>query len=124
MSARTLTALACAATLSISPFSFGLGQRPEILREWRAHGGPVEGLAFVPNGDSTLLVSGSLDTTVAIWDLDAGVPIWVFRPQDGGGSGETGTVTAVAVDPTGSILVVGSRRALTGVRQRVGTRGA
>lgn len=46
-------------------------QTGQLLDELAGHEGPVSSLAFAPSGNSSLLVSGSWDNTVRIWDIFA-----------------------------------------------------
>jgi len=63
------------------------------------HTGAITSLAVTPDGKR--LVTGSLDKTARLWDLETGTLIQVFK-------GHTGCVNAVAITSDGRWLVTGS----------------
>lgn len=67
------------------------------------HRGFVNDIAFSPDGE--LLVSGSDDATIRIWDWRAGVTLRILRHQIG--AGNEGKVFAVAVSPDGGTVAAG-----------------
>lgn len=73
-------------------------QRPELVVQ-TGHTAPVMALAGSPDGQ--WLASGSVDSTVAIWDLKSGRQLRIL-------TGHTGIVSAVAFSPDGRILASGS----------------
>ena len=67
----------------------------------RGHTGPVEAVAFSPNGK--ILASGSYDNTVRLWDVATHRQIG--KPLNGG---DSQGILAVAFSPNGKILADGS----------------
>lgn len=63
------------------------------------HLGPVYAMAFLPN--QNILISGSGDWTIKIWDLTTNQAIKTLR-------GHRGAIRALAVSPDGHTLVTGS----------------
>lgn len=92
-------------------YPYAGAQRLEEIASWTAHGRDVRGLAFVPGTD--LLVSGSFDTTVALWNLSEARLEWSFQPQVSRYDGDFDIVTSVAVSHDGRLLVVGSQWAMS-----------
>jgi WD40 repeat protein len=78
----------------------GLERWPEPPLEWRGHTEPVWSVAFSPNGH--LVVSGSDDNTIQLWDAETGQPFG--RPL----LGHTSEVWSVAFSPDGRRIVSGS----------------
>ncbi|MDI1433284.1 WD40 repeat domain-containing protein [Polyangium sorediatum] len=78
---------------------FSLTTTNAPARPLLGHTGPVEALAFSPDGKR--LASGSRDKSVRIWDVAAGTE--KFRLP-----GHSNTVTAVAFSPDGNLLASGS----------------
>lgn len=90
------------AGMSVRPSSRRAGPLPQSLtRRYKlvGHELGVETLAFSP--DSRLLVSGSEDKTVKVWDLATGKPTRTF-------SGHEQWVTAVAYHPRDQLVASGS----------------
>ncbi|KIM61397.1 hypothetical protein SCLCIDRAFT_59887, partial [Scleroderma citrinum Foug A] len=69
---------------------------------FRGHTSFVTSVAFSPDGTRIVIVSGSLDKTVRVWDADRGVQIG--SPLHG----HTSLVTSVAFSPDGTRIVSGS----------------
>ncbi|MCZ2340426.1 MAG: WD40 repeat domain-containing protein [Bacteroidales bacterium] len=67
----------------------GIGQ---TIRAFTGHSAKVNSLAATPNGQ--LVVTGSQDKSVRIWDASNGKQLWSFQ-------GHLGQVTAVALRPDG-----------------------
>ncbi|MCB2263693.1 MAG: AAA-like domain-containing protein, partial [Candidatus Thiosymbion ectosymbiont of Robbea hypermnestra] len=67
---------------------------------WQGHSGPVESVAFSPDG--TRVVSGSQDKSLRLWDTATGQPIG--EPWQG----HSGPVESVAFSPDGTRVVSGS----------------
>ncbi len=70
-----------------------------FLSEMKGHVDTVNSLAISPDG--RLVVSGSTDTTVRVWDLTAGKQTHCFE-------GHTGAVKSVAFSPDGKLVASGS----------------
>jgi len=71
----------------------------KILRTLTAHSGTVRCLAISPDGK--LLVSGSYDKTIKIWELEAGQEIRTLKKH-------SGDIEALAISPNGEILASAS----------------
>jgi WD40 repeat protein len=82
--------------------------RTEIVTTFKGHQDAVYSVAFSP--DQKLLATGSLDNTVALWDVATGKLFKQFGGTTGpnGPTGHTKQVYAVAVSPDGSLLASGS----------------
>jgi WD40 repeat protein len=76
--------------------------RVEIVTAFKGHDGAVYSVAFTP--DQKLLATGSLDNSVALWDVASGK---LFK-QFAGPTAHNKQVFAVAVSPDGSMLASGS----------------
>ena len=63
------------------------------------HDGPVNAVAFAPDGQTVL--SGSDDTTLRLWDVATGDPIHIFE-------GNGGRINSVAFAPDGQTVLSGS----------------
>ncbi|KAH6724991.1 hypothetical protein BKA61DRAFT_537097 [Leptodontidium sp. MPI-SDFR-AT-0119] len=82
-------------------------QKPKVQAHWSAalqtlegHSGPVYSVAFSP--DSTqVVVSGSNDNVVRLWDTATGAPLQTLE-------GHSGSVYSVAFSPDGTQVVSGS----------------
>jgi hypothetical protein len=72
LSRRDLATAAAAATAAAMP-GCGPMESPPACKGVVAHGKPVKGLAFSPDGK--LLVSGSVDKTIKLWSLPDGKPL-------------------------------------------------
>jgi len=70
----------------------------EELRTLSGHKAPVISVSFSPDGK--ILSSGSLDTTVKLWDVESGKELRTF-------SGHTGVVYSVSFSPNGKLLASG-----------------
>ncbi|KAI9342072.1 quinon protein alcohol dehydrogenase-like superfamily, partial [Zopfochytrium polystomum] len=70
-------------SLLLSYFDFVTGQH---LRSWKAHQAPVLVMAF--DATSTLVATGSADSTIRVWDVDRGFATHWFK-------GHSGVVSAV-----------------------------
>jgi WD40 repeat protein/transcriptional regulator with XRE-family HTH domain len=68
---------------------------PGLIRYMRGHSGGALSVALDPNGE--IVASGSQDSTVLLWDLKTGQPIWRL-------AGHTSEVASVAFSPDGRIL--------------------
>ena len=77
-------------------------------RELIGHTGPITGVALGPAGGRDIIVSGSDDAMVRVWDAVSGQPIG--DPL----TGHTGPITGVALGPAGGrdIIVSGSSDAM------------
>src|SRR3984885_2332823 len=75
-------------------------QWPGIRQGFTGHSGGVTSVSFSPAG--TRIVSGSLDTTIRIWDAVSGVPI--TEPLQG----RFGRVLSVLFSPNGIHVVSGA----------------
>ncbi len=74
---------------------FRLGEKsPHHITTLRAHTGPVDTLAFSPNGQT--LASASHDRMIKLWDIAAETNIVIFR--------DVGTIDTVRFSPDGKIL--------------------
>ena len=73
-------------------------------RQFIGHGGRVRSVAFVPNRH--LVVSGSDDRTVRLWDEETAKEVHRFE-------GHTGPVTSVAASPDGRLVLSGSEDGTT-----------
>ncbi|EJC98388.1 WD40 repeat-like protein [Fomitiporia mediterranea MF3/22] len=78
----------------------GIKERSPILKELIYHVDCVNSVAFSPDG--TLVVSGSWDKTVQIWDAESGQA--VSDPLEG----HHGIIRSVAFSPNGTCVVSGS----------------
>jgi WD40 repeat protein len=72
----------------------------QLLATLQAHTGPVYGVAF--NADGRLLVSGSEDATVRLWEVPGGQPLATLQ-------GHTGSVLGVALSADGRLLTSSSQ---------------
>src|SRR6266404_179186 len=63
------------------------------------------------SGYGDQLISVGLDKTIRIWDLSTGEPLRVLRPPVGPGA--HGYLFSAALSPDGTLLAVGTYRALT-----------
>jgi len=70
------------------------------IQKYGEHSSLVSAVAFNPNGRWG--ISGGFDGVVAVWKVANGEEVWRLE--------KLGTVTAIAVDPTGSYLLVASNR--------------
>jgi WD40 repeat protein/mono/diheme cytochrome c family protein len=70
------------------------------VQKYAEHAGLVSAVAFNPNGKWG--VSGGFDGVVAAWKVATGEELWRLEKQ--------GTVTALAVDPTGAHVFVAANR--------------
>jgi WD40 repeat protein len=71
----------------------------QLLATLQAHTGSVYGVAF--NADGRLLVSGSEDATVRLWEVPGGQPLATLR-------GHTGSLLGVALSADGRLLTSSS----------------
>ena len=97
-----LLAIAAGLTILVDPPAAWAQDRTEIVTAFKGHDGGVYSVAFTP--DQKLLATGSLDNSVALWDVATGK---LFK-QFAGPTGHTKQVFAVAVSPDGSMLASGS----------------
>jgi hypothetical protein len=72
----------------------------ECLRTFEGHAGPVNPVAFSPDGRYCL--SGSFDKTLKLWELSTGDCLRTFK-------GHTSGVLSVAISPDGRYCLSGSR---------------
>jgi uncharacterized delta-60 repeat protein len=77
-----------------------LSESPALVRILSGHQHAVNSVAVSPDGRR--VVSGSWDTTVAVWDLETGAPIRRL-------TGHQASVRSVAVSPDGRSIVSGSQ---------------
>ncbi len=98
LSRRDLATAAAAATAAAMP-GCGPMESPPACKGVVAHGKPVKGLAFSPDGK--LLVSGSVDKTIKLWSLP-GLALMKTLP------GHSGEMTSVAISSDGRLLAAGS----------------
>lgn len=68
------------------------------------HGGPITALAA--SRDGTRLLTGSLDRTVRIWDVQSGELLRTLRPPSAA-AGPEGQLYAVAISPDGRLVAAG-----------------
>ncbi|MCA8986669.1 MAG: protein kinase [Planctomycetaceae bacterium] len=71
--------------VKIEPFDFAAAIQGETLQQQAGmkltgHTGPIRSVRFSP--DSGLLISGSQDNSVKVWDAKSGAPIKTFRGHD------------------------------------------
>ncbi len=71
----------------------------KILSALNGHSSVVASIAFSP--DSKMIVSGSLDKTVRVWDMATGKQLSVLN-------GHSHYVTSVAFSPNGNMIASGS----------------
>jgi len=72
------------------------------LNVLRGHSAPLNSIAFDPGG--RFLISGGLDMTVRVWDLQT-APGALYAELNG----HSGSVTSVAFSPDGRTMISGSR---------------
>jgi len=71
-----------------------------MLQEWKVnHEKRINSISFSPNGK--IIVSGSLDNTIKVWDVENGKLLATFR-------GHTDSVSSVVISPDGETIVSGS----------------
>lgn len=85
--------------VAVAVFSGGSGGSGQRLLTLSGHSGAVTALAFAPGGH--ILVSGSADRSLKIWDTVSGQALKTM-------TGDTDTVSAVAFLPNGKRIVSGS----------------
>src|SRR4051794_23159857 len=77
---------------------------PLFRIETGGHGAPI--LHAGVDGAGRVLVTGSLDKTLRVWELPSGKAVRVLRPPTG--PGNLGKVYAVAVSPDGRTIAAGN----------------
>src|SRR5258706_15232019 len=70
-----------------------------LVRRLEGHSGLIHSVLVTPNG--RLIVSGSADKTIRVWQLDSGRLLHTLE-------GHTASITSLAVTPDGRSIVSGS----------------
>ena len=89
----------CFRFLEIEQFACGMQQAEKNSLVLKGHESNVMSVAFSPDGSR--IVSGSVDSTVRLWDVASGEELAVLK-------GHEGSVMSVAFSPDGSRIVSGS----------------